>query len=129
MDILVGIQKFLNFINENWLIIMSIFTMSIIIAKNVKQYFSLPRDEKVAIAKKQISEIMLMFVTQAERDYIEWQKAGSIKRAQVIEKVLATYPILSMVTNQEEIIAWIDEAIDNALKEMRKIFEANVANG
>ena len=37
------------------------------------------------------------------------------------------YPILSQITNQDEVIAWIDNEIDNALKEMRKIFEENAS--
>ena len=44
---------------------------------------------------------------------------------EVIDQVFVMYPILSKVTNQEEIIAFIDEAIDEALKTMRKIFEEN----
>ena len=127
MNVLTGIQNFLNFINENWTMIVSIITVIIVIFKKAKSYSSLSKEEKIEIAKAQISEIMLMLVTEAEKDYLQWVKAGSVKRSQVIDQVFVMYPILSTVTNQEEIIAWIDDTIDNALKEMRKIFEENKA--
>lgn len=125
MNILTGIQKFLNFINENWTMIISIITVAIIIVKKVKSYLALSKEEQIAIAKSQIREIMLRLVTEAECDYLDFVKAGSIKRAQVIDEIFAMYPVLSKVTKQEEIIAWIDEVIDESLKEMRKIFEDN----
>lgn len=125
MNILTGIHKLLNFINENWAMIFGIITLIFVIGKKAKTYFSLSIDEQIIIAKRQIREIMLRLVTEAECDYHEWVKAGSIKRSQVIDQIFATYPVLSQVTNQEEIIAWIDEMIDEALKEMRKIFEEN----
>ena len=125
MDILTGIQKFLNFINENWTMIISIITVLIIIIKKAKSYFSLSKEEQISIAKSQIREIMLRLVTEAECDYCEFIKAGSIKRSQVIDEIFSMYPVLSKITNQEEIIAWIDEVIDESLKEMRKIFEDN----
>lgn len=128
MNILAGVQKFLNFINENWVMIASIITVGVVIFKKAKSYFSLSKDEQIKIAKAQIGEIMLMLVTQAECDYIEWQKAGNIKRSQVIDNIFAMFPILSKITNQEEIIAWLDEMIDAALKEMRKVFENNKEN-
>lgn len=127
MNVLTGIQKFLNFINENWTMIASIITVTIVIYKKAKSYFSLSKEEQIEIAKVQISEVMLMLVTEAERDYLQWVKAGSVKRSQVINQILTMYPILSTITNQEEIITWIDDAIDDALKEMRKIFEENKA--
>jgi hypothetical protein len=122
MNVLTGIKNFLNFINENWTMIASIITVCIMIARKIKTYFSLSKDEQIEIAKSQINEIMLMLVTEAECDYREWIKAGSIKRSQVIDEVFTMFPVLSQCANQKEVIAWIDDAIDNALKEMRKIF-------
>lgn len=125
MNILTGIHKFLNFINENWTMIISIIMVLIIIIKKAKSYFGLSKEEQITIAKSQIREIMLRLVTEAECDYREFVKAGSIKRSQVIDEIFAMYPVLSKITNQEEIIVWIDEVIDESLKEMRKIFEDN----
>ena len=125
MNILTGIKNFLEFVNNNWTMIASIITLGFVIAKKAKSYFSLSIDEQVKIAKEQIREIMLRLVTEAECDYYEWAKAGSIKRSQVIDEIFAMYPILSEITNQKEVIGWIDEMIDEALKEMRDIFEEN----
>lgn len=125
MVILDGIAEFLTFVNENWVYITTIIGLAIAVRNKVKDYLSKSQEEKIEIAKAQINEIMLMLVTEAECDWREWQKCGEVKRAQVIDQVFAMYPILSKVTNQEEIIAYIDEAIDKALKTMRKIFEEN----
>ena len=128
MNILTGIHNFLNFINENWVMIASIITLIIAIIHKIKSYLSLSKEERINIAKAQIKEIMLKLVTEAERDYQDFVKSGSIKRSQVIDEIFTMYPELSAIANQEEIIVWIDEAIDAALKEMRKIFEENMAN-
>lgn len=123
MNILNGIQNFLQFVNDNWTAIAVIISLIIALAQKIKSYLSKSNEEKIAIAKEQIKETMLMLVTEAETDYGEWVKAGSIKRAQVIEQVFAMYPVLSKVTNQEELIVWIDKVIDQSLKTMREIFE------
>lgn len=123
-----GIYKFLAFVNDNWTMITAIFVLIGAIYKKACDFFNKSQEEKVAIAKEQIKVIMLRLVTEAECDYYEWLQAGEIKRAQVIDEVFAMYPVLSKVTNQAEIIAWLDDEIKNALKTMRKIFEENKAN-
>lgn len=125
MIILNGIKNFLTFVNDNWVMITTVIGLALAIGQKVKEYLDKSNEEKIAIAKAQINEVMLRLVTEAECDYYEWLKAGEIKRAQVIDQIFAMYPVLSTVTNQEEVIGWIDEAIDNALKTMRKIFEEN----
>lgn len=123
MDVLNGIQNFLQFFEANWTSIFICIGLLFSIAKKTKSYMSKSDEEKITIAKKQIKEIMLKLVTDAESDYNEWTKAGSIKRSQVIEDIFLIYPILSKVTNQEELIAWIDETINEALEEMRRVIE------
>lgn len=126
MDIFLnGIYNFLDYVNQNWTMIAAIAVLALAITKKAITFFRMPKDKQLEIAKAQIKEIMLRLVTEAECDYREWVKSGEIKRAQVIDEIFAMYPILSEVTNQEEIIAWLDEAIDEALKTMRKIFEEN----
>lgn len=125
MNVLTGIHNFLNIINEHWTMIASIITLCIVIVNKFKSYFSLSQEKQIEIAKTQINVIMLKLVTKAEVSYSEWVKSGEIKRAEVIDQVFTMYPILSKVSNQKEIIAWIDNAIDEALKTMRKIFEEN----
>ena len=125
MNILTGIQNFLSFINDNWTNIIVIIGLAISIGKKAKDYFVKSDEEKIAIAKSQIHETMLRMITDAEVDYEEWVKAGSIKRSQVIEEIFIKYPILSKVVDQTDLIKWIDDEIKNALKELRKVIEIN----
>lgn len=123
MNILTGIQNFLEYVNAHWTEIIVIVGLLIALYKKIKDYAVKSDEEKIAIAKKQIKETMLRLVTDAEKDYYEWVKAGAIKRSQVIEEIFMMYPILSKAVNQEELIAWIDDVIKEALKTMRDIFE------
>ena len=123
VNFLTSIQKLLQFVNDNWTSIIIIFGLALSLAVKIKDYIKLSKEEKINIAKQQIKEIMLKLVTDAEEDYFEWVNAGSIKRSQVIEQIFAMYPALSKVANQEELVVWLDGAIDDALKIMRDIFE------
>ena len=125
MNILTGVRNFLSLVNDNWTLIIVIIGLCIAITKKIKSYISLTNDEKIEIAKKQISSSILKMITDAEEDYDSWVKAGEIKRSQVIKKVFADYPVLNNVANQDEIIEWIDEEIKTALKTLRAIIEEN----
>lgn len=125
MNILTGIQNLLLFINEHWTEIIVIIGLGLVLYKRIKNYLSKTNEEKIEIAKKQIKETVLRLVTDAEVDYKEWVKAGAVKRAQVVEEIFLMYPILAKVTNQTELVAWIDEIIDEALETMREIFAEN----
>lgn len=120
-----GIQNFLQFINDNWISIIVIISLIIAIIQKIKRYFSKSNDERISTAKAQIKEIILKLITDAEIDYESWNKAGSIKRSQVIQKIFEKYPILTKVSNQTEIIEWIDETINISLKELCKIVAEN----
>ena len=120
-----GIQNFLQFINDNWISIIIIISLIIAIIQKIKRYFSKSNDEKISTAKSQIKEVILKLITDAEIDYENWNKAGSIKRSQVIQKIFEKYPILTKISNQTEIIEWIDETINISLKELRKIVAEN----
>lgn len=120
-----GLNNFLTFINDNWTAILVAVGLIIGIISKVKAYIGKSDEEKIEIAKKQIREAMLKMITDAEVDFADWNKAGSIKRAQVIQQVFADYPILSKFADQEQIIAWIDEAIDESLKTLRDVVAEN----
>ena len=125
MDILNGIKNFLSFINDNWTTILVIIGLALALWKKIESYSKLSTDKKIEIAKKQISENILKLITQAEKDYAEWENAGSIKRSEVISEIYKEYPILAKVVNQEELVKWIDEQIDNALPTLRDIIKQN----
>lgn len=125
MDILNGIKNFLSLINDNWTTILVIIGLALALWKKIESYSKLSTEKKIEIAKKQISENILKLITQAEKDYAEWEKAGSIKRSEVISDIYKEYPILAKVVNQEELVKWIDEQIDNALPTLRDIIKEN----
>ena len=125
MDILNGIKNFLSLINDNWTTILVIVGLALALWKKIESYSKLSTDKKIEIAKKQISENILKMITQAEKDYAEWEKAGSIKRSEVISEIYKEYPMLAKVVNQEELVKWIDEQIDNALPTLRDIIKQN----
>lgn len=118
-----GLINFLSLVYNNWTsIIVCIFLIAGILVK--ARNFMLKTDqEKLEIARAQIKEIILRLVSKAETDYPNWNKAGKIKRAQVIKEIFETYPILSKVVNQEDVVEWIDIQIDNALVELNKVIE------
>ena len=125
MNILNGIQNFLQLINDNWTSFLVIVGLLLALWKKIELYSKLSTEKKIEIAKKQISENILKLITQAEKDYAEWEKAGSIKRSEVISEIYKEYPILAKVVNQDELIKWIDEQIDNALPTLRDIIKQN----
>lgn len=120
-----GIQNFLQFINDNWTTIIVCISLAFAIYKKVKDYLSKSDDEKIEIAKVHIQQAMLKLITDAEVDYESWNQAGSIKRSQVIQKIFADYPILSKVADQDALIQWIDDTINESLKTLRKIVAEN----
>lgn len=120
-----GLQKFLQFLNDNWTSILVCVGLVIGIVKKTQDYMSKSQDEKIEIAKKQIQTTILKMISDAEVDWQEWSKAGSIKRAQVIKQIYEEYPVLSKVVDQKALTEWIDEQIDSALDTLREIVKTN----
>lgn len=116
-----GIKNFLEFVNQNWMNLVVIAGLLIGLYQKISTYLKKSNEEKVEIAKHQIREIMLKMISDAESDYDEWNKAGEIKRSQVIKKIYEMYPILSKVVNQEELTEWIDAEIDDSLETLNDI--------
>lgn len=116
-----GLKNFLQFLNDNWTTIVVIISLVIALYQKIRIYLSKSKDERIEAAKAQIKEIVLKLITDAELDYENWAKTGSIKRAQVIQQIFAEYPVLAKVADQKELIVWIDSIIEEALKELRKI--------
>ena len=120
-----GLLNFLQILYDNWTVIIVIISLIIAIVQKTKSYFSKSNDEKISIAKAQIREIVLKLISDAEVDYESWNQAGSIKRSQVVQKIFADYPILSKVADQDSLIQWIDDVINDSLKTLRKIVAEN----
>lgn len=116
-----GLKNFLSFMNDNWTTIVVIISLLIALYQKIRSFISKSNEEKIASAKAQIKEIVLKLITDAEIDYEHWNKTGSIKRSQVIQKIFEEYPILAKAVDQKAVIDWIDEFIDESLKELRKV--------
>lgn len=121
-----GIQNFLEFIIEHWTSVVVIACVIFLIVVKIKAFFSKSKEERIEIAKEQIRQAILKWVSDAEVDYIEWQKAGAIKRSQVIQKIYNDFPIISQVVDQDSLVAFIDETIDEALKTVREVVDKNL---
>ena len=120
-----GIKNFLMFLNDNWTSIAVILGLAAGLFQKIKAYLKQSDAQKIEAAKAQIQTVMLKLISDAEVDYESWNKAGSVKRSQVIQRIFQDYPILSRAVNQEAVIEWIDEQINASLKELRKIVAQN----
>lgn len=114
-------KNFLQIINENWTTILVVIGLVISIVKKTIDYMSKSQEERIDIAKKQISESMLKMISDAEVNWNDWMGAGSIKRSEVVKRVFDEYPILSKAVDQEAVVAWIDEQINASLKTLREV--------
>ena len=122
-----GLQKFLQILNDNWTSILVCAGLIVGIVKKTQDYMSKSQEEKIELAKKQIQTTILKMISDAEVDWQEWSKAGSIKRSQVIKQIYDEYPILTKVVDQDSLIKYIDEQIDGALDTLREIVKTNEA--
>lgn len=120
-----GIVNFLMFINDNWVSIVVLVGVVIGIVQKVITFVKTNQDKKVEVAKAQAKETILHMVEQAETEYSAWNKAGQIKRSEVVGKIYKEYPVLSKVIDQEKMIAWIDETIDSSLVTLREVLKEN----
>ena len=125
MVFLNGINKFLTFINNNWTSIVVLIGLLVGLYIKIKNFVSKSEEERIEFVKIQIKEGMLKMITDAEINFESWNKAGSIKRSQVIKQIYDQYPILSKIVDQEAFIQWIDTEINNSLKTLREIVNNN----
>lgn len=124
-----GIENFLGYLSENWVMILVLIGAAFSIGKLISKYLALSDEEKIEVAKKLIREAMLKMITEAEIDFEEWNKSGSIKRSKVIADIYEKYPILSKAASQEAVIAFIDGEINSSLKTLREILKENKKEG
>lgn len=122
-----AIIRLLTWIRDNWTAIVAIIGLCYAIylkaRKTWKDWQEMNEEQKqqelqkqIDIAWKLLGEVILSLVSQAEVDwYSEDGKLGQIKRSQVISEVFEMFPVLSYFTDQDELMAYIDSLIDNAL--------------
>lgn len=125
MNFLDGLKNFLHIIEANWTAILVCIGIIIGLVQRAKVFFKKSKEERIEIAKKQVRQTILEMVTKAEKDFADWNKAGEIKRSQVIKEIYDQYPILTKIIDQETVVAWIDEEINNSLKTLRAVVKEN----
>lgn len=125
MVFLNGINKFLTFIYNNWTSILVLIGLLMGLYVKIKNFVSKSEEERIEFVKIQIKEGMLKMITDAEINFESWNKAGSIKRSQVIKQIYDQYPILSKIVDQEAFIQWVDTEINDSLKTLREIVNNN----
>lgn len=127
--------ELLQWIYDNWA---TIATVAVLIygiykkaEKSIKDWRNKTEEEKqkaideatkkaIDYAKNALGDYILALVAKAEIDWKEQgDKLGDIKRAQVIAEVYAKYPVLEQVADKEELLAYIDQLINDALKIVR----------
>ena len=119
------LKNVLQWINDNYTLIVVIVVLIFSIYKKTKIFLSKSKEERIRLMKSEISGRILKMVSDAEELYDCYKKAGEIKRSQVISEIYVEYPELSKLVKEEELIAWIDDEINNALITLRKILEQN----
>jgi len=125
MNIMNGINNFLRFLNDNWTSIVVCVGLLVGLYRKIKAFILKTDAEKIEIAKTQVYQTILRIVTKAELDFEDWNSAGSVKRSQVIQEIYNRYPILGKILEQDEVIAWIDDLINDSLTELEAINEKN----
>jgi len=126
----------LKWIQDNWASIVTVVVLALGIYERAKKFWNDWKakteeekkqaekevfDKAVETAKKALADYILILVSKAE---IDWQsedgKLGQTKRAQVIEQIYDKYPVLEQVQDKDELLAYIDSLITEALKIVRK---------
>lgn len=118
-----GIKNFLEFLNNNWTLIITIIGLGIGLYTKIKNYIKLSKQEKIDIALEQIRKIMLDLVVESEKEY--GSKTGKLKRSKVLKEIYNQYPVLKDIVKQEDIEKIIDDIIDENLDKMRNMIENN----
>ena len=68
-----GIQNVLQYVNDNWTAIVIVLSLIIALYQKIKAFLQTSNEQKIENAKKQISESMLKWVSDAEFDE-SWQR-------------------------------------------------------
>ncbi len=126
-----SINNLLMWINENWASLVTIIILLLAVLTKIRNFYldwknKTEQEKKEEIekaiknAKIAIAENILSYVSEAEINWSAWIKMGDIKRSEVIKQLYVDYPILLQVVDQDELIKFIDDAINKALETVRE---------
>ena len=119
--ILNTVAEFLKFANNYWTVVIIIIGLAYALYDKIKKYLATSKEEKIEMAKKALKENLLKYMADAEIEWSSYEKAGEIKRAQVISKIYEDYPIMREYVDQDELIKFIDKQIDSMKSEIDKV--------
>ena len=122
---MIAIKNALEFINQNWTLIVAICAALFGVYLKIKAFFSQSKENQVRAAIEAVRLSLLSWVTEAELAY--GGGTGAIKRSQVLKKIFEAYPILTQVLDPVELTAKLDKMIDDSLVDMRKLLENSEA--
>lgn len=126
-----GIKNTLIIIEENWTNILIVLSCLFAIYRKVKKYINMNNEEKEK-EKEELKEetlkivktVLLKLMSEAEIEWNDFEKSGSIKRSQVIKELYNEFPILKEFTNQDKLL----EIIDNMIKEEKSKMDDVINN-
>lgn len=126
-----GIKNTLIIIEENWTNILIVLSCLFAIYRKVKKYINMNNEEKDK-EKEELKEetlkivktVLLKLMSEAEIEWNDFEKSGSIKRSQVIKELYNEFPILKEFTNQDKLL----EIIDNMIKEEKSKMDDVINN-
>lgn len=107
----------MEFIIENWYIILALLAVLFVAAVAVRRYTGLPSDAQLA----KVREWLLWAVTEAEKEL--GGGTGKLKLRQVYDLFIVRFPWLVKVVPFE----FFSEMVDDALEDMRKMLKENEA--
>ena len=126
-----GIKNTLIIIEENWTNILIVLSCLFAIYRKVKKYINMNNEEKEK-EKEELKEetlkivktVLLKLMSEAEIEWNDFEKSGSIKRSQVIKELYNEFPILKEFTDQDKLL----EIIDNMIKEEKSKMDDVINN-
>ena len=107
----------MNFIINNWYIILAAFAILAAAGIAVYRYFNLPSEAQLA----KVREWLLWAVTEAEKEL--GGGTGKLKLRQVYDLFVTRFPWLAKVVSFE----LFSDMVDDALDEMREMLQNNKA--
>lgn len=108
--------EILEFIHENWFLIVIAVAL---IAYMIDELARYNNEEKVNLAKRLIAVSIDAIVSEAEWKFEDYEKAGYLKRSYVIQTIYEKYPELNKVAEQEELIDWITNLIEDSVAKLK----------
>lgn len=119
-----------NFLNDGGSVnnIISVIIIIVGILLGIK-YFSdfidkfkdLSDEEKIKVILRIVKAEILKLMSDAEVEWSSFEKAGIIKKSQVIGKIYEKYPVLSSYINQEMIICELEKIIEDNMNNMNSV--------